>query len=127
MVSDKSNQFSLSIKRKVCDKWDELDLGAELKSISHAEVLIKSLEGQEAVAQLKKGRKTVYLCGTDALKKKMTSKGTVTSFTAGLEYMREHRILPKLIEAVNQPILLEALEVFKGAIVSEVEIDLAAT
>ena len=66
------------------------------------------------MAQLKKGRVTVYLCGTDKLSQQMVSKGKVFTFARGLAYMQEHRLIPKLVEAVNQPILLEAVKVFEA-------------
>ena len=115
------NYFSLSIKRKVCDKWDEIDLYQALRCEADAESLIASLDGQEAVGRLKKGRKLVFMCGTPALSKKMAPKGTVVTFAQGLAYLKEHRLIPKMIAEINQPILTEALKVFEG-VVAEVEI-----
>ena len=110
------NYFSLSIKRKTCDKWVELDLYKELKSVTHAEQLLLSMDGEEAVAKFKKGRNVVFLCGNEKLKKQMASKGNCTSFEKGVAYMRDHRVLPRIIEEINQPLLIEAVKVFEGAV-----------
>jgi len=121
VITDTTTMISLSIKRKLCDKWEEMALEELCKSVAHTEQLLQSLDGTESVAQLKKGRTMVYLCGTNKLTKQMAARGNTFTFPQGLAYMREHRLIPKLVEAVNQPILLEAVKVF-GAHVSEVEV-----
>lgn len=115
------NYFSLSIKFKTCNKWEELDLYRELKSVAHAERLLLSMDGQEAVARFKKGRNVVFLCGNDQLKKQMAPKGNCTSFAKGVEYMRTHGVLPKIVAEINQPMLSEAVRVFEG-VVTEISI-----
>lgn len=116
------NYFSLSIKRKTCDKWVELDLFKELKSVTHAEQLLLSMDGEEAVAKFKKGRNVVFLCGNEKLKKQMSPKGNCTSFEKGVAYMREHRVLPRIVAEINQPMLIEAVKVFEG-VVTEISVD----
>jgi len=46
-ITDTTTMISLSIKRKICDKWEEVPLEEACKSVAHTELLLQSLDGTE--------------------------------------------------------------------------------
>lgn len=109
---------SIAIRARTPGGWMDVDLRGWY-SVAAAEQHLLSLDGGEFVARLTSARRTVYLCGTKALRDKMAPpKGDASMLMSdGVEYIRERRLMPKFVEAINQPGLDVSLGVFGGAIV----------
>lgn len=113
---------SIAVRARTPGGWMDVDLRGWY-SVADAEQHLLSMDGGEFVARLTSARRTVYLCGTKALIAKMAPpKGDASmSMADGVEYIRERRLMPRFVEAINQPGLDVSLSVF-GGVINEIRI-----
>ena len=109
---------SIAMRERTAAGWVDVDLRGWY-SVAAAEQHLLGMDSKEVVVRLTSARRTVYLCGTKALRDKMAPPKGDASLTMadGVEYIRERRLMPKFVEAINQPGLDVSLGVFGGAIV----------
>ncbi len=106
----------LEIKEKRGSKWEQVDLSS-WRSAVDVELMLSAMDGLEFVCELRSGRTLVYLCGTQAMMNRMGAKcGKVMTFKEGIGYLREHRLIPKIVQELNHPTLLESRRVLGGQI-----------